>query len=87
MNHQIKHKQQNIRVLKLKEGIKSAFVAIIGISILIGVAITVRSYSKNEPTGYYTAQDTLNAYNHGAENMREALEKEAQELTVRSRQE
>lgn len=82
---------KELRIMKLGQGIKSALALIIAIGFLIGMAFLVRTWSKNEPTGYYTAQDTLDSYNigyrNGAENMRQALKKQAQDLTVKSCQE
>jgi hypothetical protein len=83
-NNQMINNIKRFSIMKLAQGIKSGVVAILAIGFLVGMAVFVRSVTKSEQTGYYTAQDTLNAYNHGAENMRQALKKEAQDLTVKS---
>lgn len=77
---------KTFRFMKLAQALKALFVTVAGIGI-IGLIIYFYCVSKTEQTGYYTAQDTLDAYNHGAENMRQALKKEAQDLTVKSCQE
>ena len=61
---------------------------VILIGTLIGLVYYLITLERQQPTGYYTAQDTLNSYNRGyqdgAENTREVIKSERTDYTVRS---
>lgn len=73
-----------------KEKVFVAKVTLVGsfVVAIIGLIIFFCVNSKNEKTGYYTAQDTLDSYNLGykvgAQNMRHIITKEQTDTTRKS---
>jgi len=74
--------------MKKVQALKGVLATLVSIGIFLGLYWSFKSYSQSQPTGYYTPQDTLSAYNKGyktgAENMREACKRYYTDTTVKT---
>lgn len=74
--------------MKTKHSLTAVGIILLAVGLLIGLGYYLVRTEEKEPTGYYTAQDTLKSYNRGYQdgsyNMRQIIKCERTDTTIKS---